>query len=207
MSDNNQIKLSAWKKKVNSLFVGHAEDALSRTKSKIKKQTDEAKIKRLEKELEIREKAVADAKKVAKFVNSATYGSSYLEEPRLVFDPLNPPRLLHFHGIFKKFGYRKASKYVRDIVIPELEESKNRRLLHDPLIFNSPLLQSAAEAEVKYFNILKDSGALTDAFGGCPRCKAEKIYIKVVQDRSLDEGESMHMRCDKCSWSRRNTGQ
>ena len=97
-------------------------------------------------------------------------------------------------------GIESTYQWLNNTIIPRKEELLGRRIveIYPISVFESPLLDEVKEREQIALSLEQDQGILSD-IKGCGKCGNEKTYVRVVQDRSADEGPSSVFTCPRCN--------
>lgn len=106
---------------------------------------------------------------------------------------------LHFE--FGKRGVKETYEWLRDEVLEKKKELILRGVaeIYKIAIFESKLLEEAKEKEKLALALQQNLGVLSD-IKSCGKCGKEKIYVKVAQTRSIDEGPTSIFTCPKCNY-------
>ena len=67
------------------------------------------------------------------------------------------------------------------------------------IIFDNPLLAEQRDREIAVLAVQASEGVITDT-RQCAKCEVD-VRMKIVQDRSADEGPSTHFTCPRCACS------
>lgn len=119
------------------------------------------------------------------------------DEP--LFTSKSYSELWELYFIIREIGLERTYQWLYEELIPQIEDEvqKNDVQIYSLLIFNSPLLDEQREREELALSMQQDRGILSD-IKSCRKCGNEKTYLRVVQDRSADEGPSSVYECPKC---------
>ena len=108
--------------------------------------------------------------------------------------------LLELSKMITLWGAKQTYEYLVNDVIPTLEEmyEAGTPQRFSVLIFNSPLLENERLNE-EVLAAMHGNGQLTDT-ASCMRCGESKVYKKMAQTRSADEGMTAIFTCPRCGF-------
>lgn len=116
--------------------------------------------------------------------------------------------IYELYYVMEKFGVNNTYVWLKDDVIPKMQETYERyqgsskdviSKLPSLIVFDSPLLAEQRDREIAVLAVQAGEGIITDT-RQCAKCDVN-VRMKIVQDRSADEGPSTHFTCPKCGCS------
>jgi DNA-directed RNA polymerase subunit M/transcription elongation factor TFIIS len=127
------------------------------------------------------------------------------EKPLLTVN--NFPEIYELYFIIDKFGVDATYVWLKDSVIPKMHEDYERYegnidsalALPSYIIFDNPLLAEQRDREIAVLAVQAGEGIITDT-RQCAKCEVN-VRMKIIQDRSADEGPSTHFTCPRCACS------